>query len=350
MNFFPKILGNPADQSPDPEKDREKNLALEPSGAVLDEDPALAGLALRLRQFIQAGKAQNTLRGYKADWQDFAAWCQKEEHRLPCLPASPSTVALYITHLAASRKASTIQRRLTSISRVHEMAGEMSPASMRHAVVSEALKGIRRTIGTAQKGKSPLLTLDLQKILVHLPKGIRGLRDRALLLVGFAGAFRRSELAALDLDQVRFTSDGLVVHLKRSKTNQEGEEESVAIPFGSHPETCPVGALRKWIEEVRIREGAVFRAVNRHGKPSEKRLHADSIGGIVKRAAKAAGYNVEDFAGHSLRAGLATQAAANGVSERLIMKQTRHRSLNTLRRYIREGTLFRENAAAKVGL
>ena len=338
MSFSPKILEKPTTQT----SEKEKNLTLGPAVSVVKSDPAIADLDLRLRQFIQAGKARNTLRGYKADWQDFAAWCNKEEHRLPFLPATPSIVALYITHLAASRKASTIQRRLTAISRVHEMAGEMSPASMRHAVVSEALKGIRRTIGTAQKGKSPLLTLDLQKILVHLPDGVRGVRDRALLLVGFAGAFRRSELAALDLDQVRFNADGLVIRLQRSKTNQEGEDEPVAIPFGSHPETCPVRALKKWIEEAPIPEGALFRAVNRHGQPSNDRLHADSIGGIVKRAAKAAGYGVEEFAGHSLRAGLATQAAANGVSERLIMKQTRHRSLDTLRRYIRDGTLPRE--------
>ncbi len=243
-----------------------------------------------------------------------------------------------------------VTRRLTSIARVHEMAGHVSPATMRHAVVSETLKGIRRTLGTAQKGKLPLLTADLQKVLAHLPGNLHGVRDRALLLVGFAGAFRRSELAGLEAGQVEFNSDGLVIALGRSKTDQEGEGTSVAIPFGSHHATCPVRALSKWLEASGISSGPLFRGVNRHGRVSENRLHANSIGGIVKQACQAAGYNAREFAGHSLRAGLATQAAANGVSERLIMRQTRHRSVATLRRYIREGSLFRENAAAKVGL
>jgi integrase len=183
-------------------------------------------------------------------------------------------------------------------------------------VVSETLKGIRRTIGTAQKGKLPLLTADLQKLLAHVPDTLGGVRDRALLLVGFAGALRRSELAALDVEQVEFNSDGLVVLLDLSKTDPEGKGETVAIPFGSHHATCPVRALKKWLEDARVQSGPLFRAVDRHGRVSDEGLHANSIGAIVKRACRTAGYNAKEFAGHSLRAGLATQAATNGVSAR----------------------------------
>ncbi len=221
---------------------------------------------------------------------------------------------------------------------------------MRHAVVSETLKGIRRTLGTAQKGKLPLVTADLQKLLAHLPDTLAGARDRALLLVGLAGALRRSELAALHVDEVEFNSDGLVILLDFSKTDPEGKGERVAIPFGSHHATCPVRALKQWLEDARLERGPLLRAVDRHGRVSAEGLHANSIGAIVKRACRTVSYNAKEFAGHSLRAGLATQAAANGVPERLIMRQTRHRSVATLRRYIRQGSLFRENAAAKVGL
>jgi integrase len=221
---------------------------------------------------------------------------------------------------------------------------------MRHAVMSETLKGIRRTIGTAQKGKLPLLTADLQKVLAHVPDTLGGVRDRALLLVGFAGAFRRSELAALVVEQVEFNSDGLVILLDFSKTDPEGKGETVAIPFGSHHATCPVRALKKWLEDARVESGPLYRAVDRHGRVSEQGLHANSIGAMAKRACRTAGYNAKEFAGHSRRAGLATQAAANGAPERLIMSQTRHRSVTTLRRYIWQGCLFRENAAAKVGV
>jgi len=221
---------------------------------------------------------------------------------------------------------------------------------MRHAVVSETLKGIRRTIGTAQTGKLPLLTADLQKLLAHVPDNLAGVRDRALLLVGFAGAFRRSELAALDVEQLEFNSDGLVVLLDFSKTDPEGKGERVAIPFGSHHATCPVRALKKWLADARFESGPLLRAVNRHGRVSVEGLRGNSIAAIVKRACRTAGYNAKEFAGHSLRAGLATQAAANGVPERLIMRQTRHCSVTTLRRYIRQGSLFRETAAAKLGL
>ena len=183
-----------------------------------------------------------------------------------------------------------------------------------------------------------------------LPENLAGTRDRALLLVGFAGGFRRSELAALDVEDVVPTDDGLVVNLRRSKTDPEGRGRDVGIPYGSSPATCPVRALTAWTTAAGISDGALFRRVNRHGRVGVTRLHSDSVGIIVKRASQAAGLDPARYAGHSLRAGLATQAYLNGAGELAIMRQTGHRSLEMVRRYIRDGSLFRENPAAKLGL
>ena len=221
---------------------------------------------------------------------------------------------------------------------------------MQNAVVSEVWKGIKRMKGTAQHGKKPFLTPDLRHIIAELPQDLRGLRDRALLLAGFAGGFRRSELAALQVEDLETSPDGLIVRLGRSKTDQEGQGRPVALPYGSDPQTCPVRALRAWLEQASISAGPLFRAVDRHGLVSSAALHADSVAYLVKRAAGRAGLETMEYAGHSLRAGLATQAAMNGASELAIMKQTGHRSLATVRKYIREGSLFRDNAATKLGL
>jgi integrase len=176
-----------------------------------------------------------------------------------------------------------------------------------------------------------------------------GIRDRALLLIGLAGSFRRSELVALNVDDVQVIGDGLVVTLRRSKTDQEGEGRKVGIPYGSNPETCPVRALRAWQEASGIEAGALFRSVSRHGKIGG-RLSGFAVAIIVKRYAGAVGLEAAGYSGHSLRAGLATAAAIRGASERSIMAQTGHKSAAMVRRYIRDGSLFRENAAAKVGL
>jgi integrase len=260
-------------------------------------------------------------------------------------------VALYIADLAACCKSGTITRRLTSITKAHQTAGfSDSPATTRHLIVGETLKGIRRTIGTAQKGKDPLLTAQIRKVVEACPEGLLGLRDRALLLVGFAGAFRRSELARFEIPDLKFTDDGVVVNLLRSKTDQEGEGREVGLPWGSHPDTCPVRALRRWLDGSGIVCGAVYRGVSRHGAMSSNGLNKDSIGTIVKRALLRAGLSAETFAGHSLRSGHVTQASMNGVGEFVIMKQTGHRSVATLRKYIRTGEIFRINAAAGLGL
>jgi site-specific recombinase XerD len=308
----------------------------------------MTALVKRAEDFVRAAKAPATLRAYRSDWAHFEAWCQS--HQLSALPAEPATVALYITDLAGCRASGTITRRLTSITKAHQSAGFATPATTRHLAVSETLKGIRRTIGTAQKCKVPLLTKDLRKIVEHLPTGVLGARDRALLLIGYAGGFRRSELARLTIEDANFTEDGLVVNLRQSKTDQEGQGRKIGIPRGSHPDTCPVRSLRGWISAAEIETGALFREVSRHGQVGASPLHKDSIGHIVKRAAERAGYDPSTLAGHSLRAGLATQAAMNGATELAIMKQTGHRSLAMLRRYIRDGEIWRKNAAASLGL
>jgi site-specific recombinase XerD len=316
--------------------------------APVSDKGCLGSLGLQAQEFAAAAKASNTLRAYQADWKDFREWC--EAHRLASMGALPETVALYLTDRAATLKTSSLARRLTTINRAHQAAGQPSPATMQNAIVSEVWKGIKRKKGTAQHGKKPFLTPDLRRIIAELPQDLRGLRDQALLLAGFAGGFRRSELATLRVEDLETTADGLIVRLGRSKTDQEGQGRAVALPYGSDPRTCPVRTVRAWLDQAGIISGPVFRAIDRFGLVSGQALHADSVAYLVKRGAGRAGLETVEYAGHSLRAGLATQAAMNGASELAIMKQTGHRSLATVRKYIREGSLFRDNAATKLGL
>lgn len=319
-----------------------------PDGASSEQSLApLVQLSEEARDYLGQAKAANTLRAYQADWRDFSDWCGW--HGQAALPASAETVALYLSELARQLKASTIQRRMASIAQAHATAGYESPT--KQAVVRNVWQGIRRARGTAMAGKSPTLTADIRIMVEHLPQGkLIGVRDRALLLLGFAGAMRRSELVGLDVQNVQQTHDGLVVTIRKSKTDQEGAGRKIGIPYGSHPQTCPVRALQAWLQASGIEEGPLFRSVNRHGKLVEGRLGDRAVALVVKRALEAAGKDGATFAGHSLRAGLATSAAMAGVSERSIQEQTGHKSLIILRRYIREGSLFRENAAAQVGL
>ena len=320
-----------------------------PTLSLVTRSPDLEDLIEKTRAYIHAAKSPATLRAYRTDFEDFTRFCK--EHNLPHLPATPTTVALYIADRAGFLRSATITRRLTSITKAHQAAGfEESPSSSHHFVVSETLKGIRRSIGTAQEGKVPLLTSDIRLIVGCCPETLSGFRDRALILVGFAGAFRRSELAAINFADLSFTKDGLVIDLRRSKTDQEAAGRKVGIPFGKDETTCPVRGLQCWLAEAGITSGAVFRGVNRHGKLSRRGLHRDCVGWILKRAASRAGLKPEPLGGHSLRAGCVTQAAMNGVSERDIMRQTGHKSAEMLARYIRIGEIFTRNAAAELGI
>jgi site-specific recombinase XerD len=281
---------------------------------------SLEDLIEKMRAYIHAAKAPATLRAYRIDFEDFTRFCDK--HDLPHLPTTPTTVALYIADRAGTFRSATITRLLTSITKAHQAAGfEESPSSSHHFVVSETLKGIRRSIGTAQEDKAPLLTADIRRIVAACPETLSGLRDRALILVGYASAFRRSELAAIECTHLSYTKDGLVIDLRRSKTDQEAAGRKVGIPFGKEEATCPVRALQCWLAEAGITTGAVFRGVTRVGKLSRRGFHKDCVGRILKRAARRAGLKPEPLGGHSLRAGCVTQAAMNGVSERDIMRR-----------------------------
>ena len=307
----------------------------------------LTSLTEQARQYIEDSKAKNTRRAYRSDWADFTDWCQ--HNRRTSLPAHPETVALYLTDCAKGLKVSTLQRRLASISEAHKTAGHESPTQ--NALVRSVWQGIRREKGVATKGKSPTLTADIRSMIQHLPQGkLLSVRDRTLLLIGFAGAMRRSELVSLNVGDIVETEEGLVVTIQKSKTDQEGRGRKIGLPYGSDPLTCPVRSLRQWLKESNITDGPLFRGVDRHGNVSPERLSDQMVARIVKRSLRATGKEASSFAGHSLRAGLATQAAMSGVSERAIQDQTGHKSLPILRRYIRDGSLFRENAAAKVGL
>lgn len=311
------------------------------------EVPAeLVQLGEQAREYIGQSKAENTLRAYRGDWAHFAAWC--EGKGVPALPASPEVVALYLTAHGDTLSVGTLGRRLVAIGQALQAAGHED--ATKAPAVKAVWKGIRRAKGVAPKGKAAVLIDELRRMVEALPEGLLGARDRALLLVGFAGAFRRSELVGINREDVSFTLEGAVVTLRRSKTDQEGEGRKVGIPRGRHADTCPVRALTAWLEKAGISEGPVFRPVNRHGQVLPGRLSGNAVSEVVKRSARAAGLDAANYAGHSLRAGLATSAAAAGVSERSIMKQTGHRSTTMVRRYIRDGSLFRENAAAVVGL
>jgi integrase len=261
-------------------------------------------------------------------------------------PATPITLELdhdglrlgaEIQHLLAGARDPS--RRLVVISQAHKAADLPSPTTS--SLVSRTHAGIRRTLGTAQTGKAPALVDDLKRMLDKVPPTRVGLRDRALLLLGFAGAFRRSELVSLDVSDLEFTRAGLIVTLRKSNTDQEGKSRRLGIPYGSSEQTCPVRSLQAWLASARIVDGPVFRSLDRFQRVQPARLSDKAVALVVKRRAKAVGLDPARYAGHSLRAGLATSAAAAGASERVIMSQTGHRSAAMVRRYIREGSLFR---------
>jgi site-specific recombinase XerD len=316
--------------------------------AVIDEaarPPALPSDCVRA--YLDNARARNTIRGYRSDWRQFQTWC--DGRGCKSLPASSETVAAYIADRADSYKAATLSHHLAAISKAHKAAGLPSPVKD-NMLVAETLKGIKRVHGVAQVQKAPVLTEDLRLMLRMTPDSLLGIRDRTLLLVGFAGALRRSELVALDVADVAFTPDGVLLTLRRSKTDQEGAGRQIAIPFGSHAQTCPVRALRVWLDAAEITEGPIFRPVNRHSQVARSRLSDNSVALVVKRYARAAGLTVSDFSGHSLRAGFVTSAARAGEPERRIMRTTGHKSIEIVLRYVRQANAFTDNAALSLGL
>lgn len=306
----------------------------------------LAPLIEAAAQYARSAKAPSTRRAYASDWQAFEAWCY--ERNIKALPCPGEVIALYAAALArAGRRVSTIGRHLVSICARHHLAGHTSPRF--NPVLSETLKGIRRTLGVASVKKAPAIIERLRAMLATLPNTLRGARDRALLNVGFTGTFRRSELVGIDVPDIEWPADGLLILLRKSKTDQEGEGEKVALPFGSHLSTCPVRSLRAYLELAKIDSGPVFRAVDHNDNIGTRRLCDRSVARIVQRVARAAGLDA-DFGGHSLRAGFITTAARAGKSESSIMRQSRQKSVSTMRGYVRDLGLFEDNAATGIGL
>jgi integrase len=313
---------------------------------ILPFDPLLPYIE-EAQNYVSQAKAANTVKAYQSDWLRFAEFCQSRE--VASLPAAPPTVAAYLADGARRLNANTLERHLTSISQAHQLAGAANPVEDK--LVRTVMAGIRRVKGTTQQGKDPLSPDLLRRMFAATPTDLRGLRDRALLLVGFAGAFRRSELVALRYDDIRFTGEGLIVTIPKSKTDPEGEGQTVGIPYGAHPESCPVRALEAWLEQSNITYGFLFPRIGRWGGEVTGTPICDhQLAKIIKALAARAGLDPADFSGHSLRSGLATSAAEGGASERAIMDQTRHRSLKQVRKYIRRGSLFKDNAAARSGL
>lgn len=306
----------------------------------------LKTVANRASEYIRRSKATNTVKAYQSDWNHFKDWCEK--HGKTALPANSETVTLYLSDLAEDYKPSTLTRRIASISQEHRAAGHETPT--RDSNVRMVLSGIRRTKGRAQSAKTPVLVDELKRMVAGLPEGVLGIRDRALLLMGFSGAFRRSELVGLDRDAVEVVADGLVVTIRRSKTDQEGWGRRVGIPNGRNPDTCPVRAFQAWVEAGAITKGPLFRPITRHGRIAKNRLSTNAVAEIVKRHVKGIGLDETHFAAHSLRSGLATSAAMAGSSERAIMDQTGHHSTVMVRRYIRNANLFKNNVVTGLGL
>jgi site-specific recombinase XerD len=315
----------------------------------------------RANHFAKADKAPSTRKAYRGDFAAFQAWCAAGG--VPALPAAVETVAAFLSAEAdRGMKASSIARRLAAIRYAHRLATVPLPTEAE--VVRAVIRGIRRTIGTAKEPKAPatndrlLAMVAVQKIESQKTKWVVGaqsqhgcrsggsishLRDKALLLLGFAGAFRRSELVALDVADIEESAEGLRVTIRGGKTDQERTGAIVAIVRGSV--ACPVEALKAWLNAAGVSEGAIFRRVNKAGKLGD-RLTAQSVALIVKACAKRSGLDPKSFSGHSLRSGFLTSAARRGASVFKMMDISRHRSVDTLRGYVRDAELFRDHAGS----
>jgi site-specific recombinase XerD len=308
---------------------------------------ALAALVDEAKTYSQAVKAASTRVAYASDMRDFEMFCRS--HGASSMPASPQTIVVYVVDLARRCKIATIRRRLTAISQAHKMRSLDSPTA--HQMVHEVVKGIARTLGTAQDAKDALRTADMRAIVERLPNTMRGIRDSALLLIGFAGALRRSELVALRVEDLRFEAQrGVVLIIRRSKTDQEGAGQEIGIPASRAPETCPVAALQLWLERAGISEGPIFRTIEKGSTIGDIAITAHSVAMIVKRVVTGLGYDPKRYGAHSLRAGFATSVIENGASEAAMMRITRHRSVVIARKYVRSGTIWRDNAGYLLGL
>ena len=305
---------------------------------VKSDDMLPSVLPSDVQRLIAASLSDGTKRGYQQDIAHFEAWGGS-------IPASADTIAAYLADLATSYKTATIVRRVTALSKAHDAMGAANPT--KSELVRATMRGIKRTNGTATREAKPILREDLFQMLDCIGDSTKDMRDKALLLLGFAGAFRRSELVGLDVSDIEHVRQGIVVTLRRSKTDQNGAGRKIGIPFG-RSKWCPVKQLADWLEHAKIETGPLFRGINRHGHVADQRLSGEAVCVIVKQRAEAAGFDPTGYSGHSLRAGLATSAAMAGASAWKIRQQTGHASDAMLNRYIRDGDMFTSNAAGAV--
>lgn len=313
-------------------------------------------------------KAPNTLNGYASDWEDFNTWCKQK--RLRSLPAEPHVVAAYLSDRAVNKwvgpsgrlsepkeklplKLPTLLHRVWGIKFMHKQNGFFFDATCRE--IGDVLQSLRRSNTAKEEQKDPLLLKDIRGMVENLPDTIAGARDRAILLIGFASAMRRSEITSLKMEDLKFVDEGIEIQLSWSKTGKR----SPVIPYGSNPITCPVRTLKAWLVKADIKEGTIFRSINKHGHVNGNPLTGAAIALIVKRnayvkskrdAALEKGEYIPSYAGHSLRAGFCTHAAMVGVPEHLIMIQAGHKKSDTTKKYIRIANKWTDNAAIKLGL
>ena len=297
---------------------------------------------------LRSSKANNTLRAYKSDFKDFGAFCSS--HGFVSLPTEPKIVSLYLTHLSKNSKISTLRRRLVSIGMVHKLKGHY--LDTKHPIIIENLMGIKRIKGSVQKGKKPILINHLKSIINVINEQkideLKKIRDKTIILVGFGGGFRRTELISIDHEDLEFVPDGVKIIVKRSKTDQFGEGMMKGLPYFNNEEYCPVINLKKWLDLSNIKSGPIFRRFAKGSALTNNRLTDQSVVLIIKNYLNLAGIENKNYSGHSLRSGFATVAAESGADERSIMAMTGHKTTQMVRRYIREANIFKNNALNKI--
>ena len=298
---------------------------------------------------LKSSKANNTVRAYKSDFNDFGLFCAKNGFK--SLPTEPKIISLYLTYLSTKNiKMSTLKRRLVSISVIHRLKGHY--IDTKHPSIIENIMGIKRRKGSIQKGKKPILINNLKTIInvidEYNKEEIKRLRDRSIILIGFSGGFRRNEIVSIDYDDLDFVQEGLKMNVRRSKTDQFGEGFVKALPYFNNQLYCPVVSLKDWLNISKIASGPVFRRFNKGSSLSEKRLTDQSVALLIKEYLNLAGIDSKNYSGHSLRSGFATSAAESGAEERNIMAMTGHKSTEMVRRYIKEANLFKNNALNKI--
>jgi site-specific recombinase XerD len=298
---------------------------------------------------LRNSKANNTVRAYKSDFNDFGLFCAKNGFK--SLPSEPKIVSLYLTHLAIKDiKISTLKRRLVSIGMVHKLKGHY--LDTKHPAIIENIMGIKRRKGSIQIGKKPLLINSLKLIIKVIneqkKEKIKKLRDKSIILIGFSGGFRRNEIVTLNYEDLEFVSEGLKIAIRRSKTDQFGEGSIKALPYFDNSEYCPVITLKEWLKVSKINSGPVFRRFSKGSKLLEHRLTDQTVALLIKEYLNLAGIDSKNYSGHSLRSGFATIAAESGAEERSIMAMTGHKTTQMVRRYIHEANLFKNNALNKI--